>query len=84
VTDRNRETPDPGAYISNEPEFASETIPGGLQRDDKRVAAGETQSTGTGAAEKRQQGRDDEWPRGHREADAADDDDVRRAGQRGG
>jgi hypothetical protein len=29
---------DPGAYIGREPELASETIPGGVQPDDDRVA----------------------------------------------
>ena len=34
---------DPGAYIGQEPELASETIPGGVQPDDQRVAAHSTQ-----------------------------------------
>jgi hypothetical protein len=29
---------DPGAYIGQEPELASETIPGGVRPDDERVA----------------------------------------------
>lgn len=29
---------DPGAYIGQEPELASETIPGGVRPDDDRVA----------------------------------------------
>jgi hypothetical protein len=81
---RKRDELDPGAYIGNEPEFASETIPGGVQPDDERVSAADTQSTGEGAAEERQQGRQDEWPEGHRQGQPADDDDVRRAGQAGG
>jgi hypothetical protein len=79
--EKDRQAVDPGAYISNEPEFASETIPGGVQRDDERVAAGDTQSTGESSAAGRQQGRDDEWPQGHRQGGSATDDDVRRAGE---
>jgi hypothetical protein len=70
---------DPGAYIGHEPEFASETIPGGLGPKDERVSALGTQSTGVGALEKRET---DPYtpPEGHREAAKASDDDVRRAG----
>jgi hypothetical protein len=39
---------DPGAYIGHEPELALETIPGGIQPGDERIAAGGTQSTGVG------------------------------------
>ena len=74
-------TLDGGAYIGREPELASETIPGGVQPDDERVSAHETQSSGEGALEERVQGRDDEWPIGHREDRPANDDDVRRAGE---
>lgn len=81
--ERDRQV-DPGAYISNEPEFASETIPGGVQPDDERVSAADTQSTGEGAEAKRQQGRDDEWPQGHRRSEPAGDDEIRRAGEAGG
>lgn len=35
MTDREL---DPGAYIGQEPELASETIPGGVQPEDDRVA----------------------------------------------
>ena len=35
MTDRGL---DPGAYIGQEPELASETIPGGVQPEDDRVA----------------------------------------------
>jgi hypothetical protein len=72
---------DGGAYIGREPELASETIPGGVRPDDERVSAHETQSSGEGALEERVQGRDDEWPTGHREDRSASDDDVRRAGE---
>jgi hypothetical protein len=52
---------DGGAFIGNRPELASETIPGGVDEDDERVAGADTQSSGA-------QGGDDEWPRGHRDA----------------
>ena len=70
---------DPGAYIGHEPEFAAETIPGGLGPKDERVSAIGTQSTGVGAHDKRET---DPYtpPEGHREASKATDDDVRRAG----
>ena len=62
---------DPGAYIGQEPELAAETIPGGVQPDDERVAAHSTQVGPTSTPE----------PTGHREAGAVDDDQVREAGQ---
>jgi hypothetical protein len=58
---------DGGAYIGNRPELASETIPGGADEDDERVSAVDTQSSGEGSQEERVQGRDDEWPGGHRD-----------------
>lgn len=39
---------DAGGYIGQEPELARETIPGGVQRGDVRVAAVATQPTGAG------------------------------------
>lgn len=72
--------PDAGAYIGHEPEFAAETIPGGVGPRDERVAAEDSQSSGVGAADQRMQGREDVWPGGHRRGDEASDDDVRRAG----
>jgi hypothetical protein len=77
-TDKQREH-DPGAYIGHEPEFAAETIPGGVQAADERVAAVDSQSSGVGAADKRETAVD-AWPEGHREAGATDDD-VRQAGE---
>jgi hypothetical protein len=59
---------DGGAYIGNRPELASETIPGGVDDDDERVSAVDTQSSGEGRQEDRSQGRNDEWPGGHRDA----------------
>jgi hypothetical protein len=72
--------PDAGAYIGHEPEFAAETIPGGVQPHDERVAGEDSQSSGAGAADERVQGCDDAWPRGHRRGHDVTDDDVRRAG----
>lgn len=74
MTDEQQK-PDAGAYIGRKPEFAAETIPGGVQPDDERVAAGQTQ-TGEG-------GGDESPPSGHREGAAATDDTVREAGQDG-
>jgi len=78
----DREQHDPGAYIGHEPEFETETIPGGLSRKDERVSAVDTQSNGVGAQEKRETD-PDSTPEGHREASKASDDDVRRAGSNG-
>ena len=79
--DPNKEY-DPGAYIGHEPEFAAETIPGGVQPKDERVSALDTQSTGVGALDKRET-EPDATPHGHREASSVSDDDVRRAGENG-
>jgi hypothetical protein len=75
----DHEKHDPGAYIGHEPEFESETIPGGIGRKDERVSAVDTQSTGVGAHDKRET-EPDASPEGHREASKASDDDLRRAG----
>lgn len=69
----DKQRPDGGAYIGNRPEFAAETIPGGVGEDDERVAAHQSQSSGEGAADGRVQGRSDEWPQGHRETDVQDE-----------
>jgi hypothetical protein len=71
-SDRRDQQLDPGAYIGRKPELAAETIPGGVQPDDERVAAGETQ-TGADTGEPA-------TPSGHREGDPASDDDAREAG----
>ncbi len=44
---------DPGAYIGHEPELSQETIPGGAQPTDERVAGTATQGTGAGAQKRR-------------------------------
>ena len=65
---------DPGAYIGHEPERATETIPGGVGRADERVAAVASQP-----GEAVDEG---EPPAGHREAERANDDRIREAGDR--
>lgn len=66
---------DPGAYIGHEPERATETIPGGLDRSDERVAAVASQPGTPG-------GDGGAMPGGHREGEPATDDRVREAGDR--
>jgi len=46
---------DPGAYVGRFPERAEETIPGGVQPDDERIAAHSTQGTGAGRPDERGQ-----------------------------
>jgi hypothetical protein len=72
---------DPGGYIGHEPELSSETIPGGVEPEDERVAGTATQSTGTGGADKRPDSGSP--PEGHRQGSRASEDDVRRAGENG-
>jgi hypothetical protein len=64
-----RDRPGEGGYIGNRPERAEETIPGGVRKDDDRVAGHDSQSSGEGKASDRQQGDDSEWPGGHRDAE---------------
>jgi hypothetical protein len=74
------QAPDAGAFIGQEPELGADSIPGGAQRGDERVAGVATRSTGPGAAgdvPEDERG----WPEGHREGPPADDDAVRRAGE---
>lgn len=71
---------DAGAYIGHEPELARETIPGGVQRGDTRVAAVATQIAGAGAQAHTPPGAS-EQPGGHRQGDRADDESTREAGQ---
>ena len=65
---------DPGAYIGHEPERATETIPGGVQPEDERVAAVASQP-GPAVDE-------GEPPQGHRTGERANDDRAREAGDR--
>jgi hypothetical protein len=68
----DRDQRDPGAYVGREPERQAATIPGGISREDERVAAHSTQSGAAG---------EDPVPDGHRDGPPADDDQVREAGQ---
>lgn len=70
---------DPGSYIGHEPERAADTIPGGIRRDDDRVAGDASQVTGVAGADVRGQPEDE--PEGHRQGSRVSDDDVREAGQ---
>jgi len=67
---------DPGAYIGHEPERSTETIPGGVGPADERVAAVASQPGAETA------GSGGEMPAGHRQAERANDDRVREAGDR--
>jgi hypothetical protein len=67
----DQEPRDPGAYIGHEPELAAERIPGGVQPDDERVAAHDSQVGPVPVTDP---------PSGHREADSSDGD-RREAGQ---
>ena len=71
---------DAGAYIGHEPELARETIPGGVQRADVRVAGVATQPTGTGVTARAAQEASD-TPSGHRQGPQAADDTAREAGE---
>lgn len=70
---------DAGAYIGHEPELAADHLPEPLGRDDERVAAHSTQSTGVGRPDER--GQPSDPPSGHREGDDASDSQLREAGQ---
>ena len=67
--DEQKQQPDGGAYIGNRPEFAEETIPGGVREGDERVAANDSESSGEGKASERVQGNRSDWPRGHGETE---------------
>ncbi len=65
---------DPGAYIGRMPERATQTIPGGIGRKDRRVSAVATQpSPVRGPAPEATRG---DTPEGHR--DGGQGEDVRR------
>ena len=70
---------DAGGYIGHEPELARETIPGGAQRGDVRVAGVATQPTGLGVDARTTPGATD-GPSGHRQGARADDETAREAG----
>jgi hypothetical protein len=56
-----------GSTIGRTEESGADTVPGGAQPGDERIAAHSTESSGVGKEDERSQGRDDEWPAGHRE-----------------
>jgi hypothetical protein len=60
-----RDTTEPGSTVGNRGEPSADTITN-LPSDAERLSAYETESSGEGKAEERVQGRDDEWPHGHR------------------
>jgi hypothetical protein len=70
---------DAGAYIGHEPELARETIPGGVQRGDVRIAGVATRSSGVGDDARARMGIDPAG--GHRQGPAEDEDTAREAGQ---
>jgi len=67
--DERNQQPDGGAYIGNRPEFAEETIPGGVREGDERVAVNDSESSGEGKVSDRVQGDSSDWPGGHRDAE---------------
>jgi len=70
-------------YIGQRPDENTDEIEEQLDPDAERVAVTDNESSGAGAADRRVQGRDDEWPHGHRTGDRVSDDDVREAGESG-
>jgi hypothetical protein len=68
-------------YIGQRPDENTDQIEEQLDRDAERVSVTDNESSGEGSAERRVQGRSDDWPRGHREGDPASDDDIREAGE---
>jgi len=70
---------DAGAYIGRLPEREAETIPDGLGPKDKRISAVATQPGPVRGPEPAQMG--GEPPEGHREAEPANDDRIREAGE---
>jgi hypothetical protein len=70
-------------YIGRRPDENTDQIEEQLDPDAERVAVTDNESNGEAAAARRVQGRDDEWPHGHRRGDRASDDDVREAGESG-
>jgi hypothetical protein len=78
--EEDRQPEDAGAYLGNQQEMASDTIPGGVQPEDEQVAGEATQRTGPGG---RAENPDEGWhdgPEGHRQGRSADDDLIQRKG----
>lgn len=70
-------------YIGQRPDENTDRIEEELDPDAERVGVTDNESSGEGAADRRVQGRTDEWPHGLRRGDRASDDDVREAGESG-
>ena len=70
-------------YIGQRPDENTDQIEEQLDPQAERVALTDNESSGEGSARRRVQGRGDEWPHGHRNGEAATDDDVREAGESG-
>ena len=64
-----------GAWIGQHPDPNTEQVREELDEGAERVAVTNNESGASPG--------DGSWPRGHREGDQADDDDVRRAGENG-
>jgi hypothetical protein len=62
-----------GAWIGQHPDPNTEQVREDLDEGAERIAVTNNESG--------ESPQDDEWPRGHREGDQADDDDVRQAGE---
>ncbi|MDP9269467.1 MAG: hypothetical protein M3P14_00555 [Chloroflexota bacterium] len=60
-----KKRPRPGSTVGNRGEASGDTIPD-RQPGDERVSANDTQSSGAGKSSDRVQGREDDWPHGHR------------------
>ena len=80
---KERDTERTAPYIGQRKDENTDQIEEQLDPDAERVAVTDNESSGEGAADRRVQGRDDEWPHGHRQGDRASDDDVREAGESG-
>ncbi|HYM52163.1 MAG TPA: hypothetical protein VEW45_01605 [Candidatus Dormibacteraeota bacterium] len=80
---KERDTERTAPYIGQRPDDITDQIEERLDPDTERVAVTDNESSGEGAADRRVQGRDDEWPHGHRHGDRASDHDVRKAGESG-
>jgi hypothetical protein len=76
---KDQQPRDPGAYIGRLPERATQTIPGGVGRRDRRVSGVASQPGPVrGPAPEATRG---VTPEGHREGSNATDDQVREAGE---
>jgi hypothetical protein len=70
-------------YIGQRPDENTDEIEEQLDPNAERIAVTDNESSGEGAADRRVQGRTDEWPHGHRQGAPASDDEAREAGESG-